>query len=97
MMDKNQNMESGLNLPKLMEEAISKLMIVRGQCVLLDKDVAILYGVETKRVNEAVRNNIEKFPEGYVFDLSDEESEVLRSKISTLKLSGGRGHHSKYN
>jgi len=97
MMDKNQNMESGLNLPKLMEEAISKLMIVRGQCVLLDKDVAILYGVETKRVNEAVRNNIEKFPEGYVFDLSDEESEVLRSKISTLKQSGGRGHHSKYN
>ena len=97
MMDKNQNMESGLNLPKLMEEAISKLMIIRGQCVLLDKDVAILYGVETKRVNEAVRNNIEKFPEGYVFDLSDEESEVLRSKISTLKQSGGRGHHSKYN
>ncbi len=42
----------------------SKLILVRGQKVLLDRDVAALYGIETKRVNEAYRNNPEKFPEG---------------------------------
>ena len=44
-----------------------RIIEVRGEKVLLDSDVAALYGVETKRVNEAVRNNAEKFPKGYVF------------------------------
>ena len=49
---------------------VEKLMLnVRGQNVLLDRDVAMLYGVETKRVNEAVKNNPEKFPEGYILEL----------------------------
>ena len=61
-----------------------KVIIVRGQEVLLDRDVAALYGAETKRVNEAVRNNIEKFPDGYVLELTDEESSSVRSKISTI-------------
>lgn len=59
--------------------------------VLLDRDVATLYQVETKRVNEAVRNNPERFPDDYMFELSVEESSVLRSKISTLEQGEGRG------
>ena len=50
----------------------SKLMIIRNQQVLLDSDVAELYGVETKRINEAVKNNPDKFPEGYIFELNEE-------------------------
>lgn len=74
----------------------SKILVVRNQKVILDCDVAELYGVETKRINEAVRNNPEKFPDGYVIDLTNEESSVLRSKISTLEQAKGKGRHSKY-
>ncbi len=73
----------------------SKLILVRKQKVLMDRDVAALYGIETKRVNEAYRNNLEKFPEGYVLFLDEEESHSLRSKFSTLKNSS-RGKHTKY-
>ena len=73
----------------------SKLILVRKQKVLLDRDVAVLYGIETKRVNEAYRNNPEKFPDGYVLFLNEEETHSLRSKISTLKNSS-RGKHTKY-
>lgn len=61
----------------------------------MDRDVAALYGIETKRVNEAYRNNPEKFPNGYVLFLSDDETNSLWSKISTIKNSS-RGKHSKY-
>lgn len=77
-------------------EVQQRIVIIRDQSVILDADVATLYGVETKRINEAVRNNKDKFPENYMFELSNEESQVLRSKFSTLDA-GGRGHHSKYN
>lgn len=50
------------------------MLNVRGQNVLLDRDVAMLYGVETNRVNEAVKNNPEKFPEGYILELDEKES-----------------------
>lgn len=50
-----------------------KLITVREKQVLLDRDVALLYGVQTKRINEAVKNNPEKFPEGYIIDLTNEE------------------------
>ena len=53
--------------------------------MLLDRDVAYLYGIETKRVNEAVKNNPDKFPEGYVIYLDEEETDFLRSKFSTLE------------
>lgn len=77
---------------------VEKLMLnVRGKNVLLDRDVAMLYGVETKRVNEAVKNNPEKFPEGYILELDEKESSVLRSKFSTLEQKEGRGRYSKYN
>lgn len=55
------------------------MLPVRGQQVLIDRDVATLYGVETKRINEAVRNNPDKFPEGYIFELTDAETEEVKA------------------
>lgn len=78
-----------------LENIKDKIVIVRGQQTILDSDVAMLYGVETKRVNEAVKNNPDKFPEGYIIYLSNDEADSLRSKVSTLK-NPGRGGHSKY-
>ena len=60
---------------------------IRGVQVMLDADVAFLYGVETKRINEAVRNNPDKFPSDYMFALDAEELSVLRSNFSTTKIS----------
>jgi hypothetical protein len=54
---------------------------------LIDRDVAELYGVETKRVNEAVANSLDKFPNGYVISVEPSEWENLRSKISTTNMS----------
>lgn len=67
----------------------NKIIEVRGEKVLLDSDVAALYGVKTMRVNEAVKNNPEKFPEGYIFKLTKEEkSEVIENFDNpTLKFS----------
>lgn len=64
----------------------SKLLEVRGQKVLVDFDVAEIYFVETKRINEAVKNNPDKFPDDYLFVLSKEELNNLRSKNSSTKL-----------
>ena len=76
-------------------EVENRMITLRGQLVILDSDVAELYGVETKRINEAVSNNPGKFPQGYVLELDKTEITALRSKISTLKKAG-RGQHSKY-
>lgn len=73
----------------------SRMLVVRDQQVLLDRDVAALYGVETRIVNQAVRNNPDKFPEGYVMALDSDEVETLRSKILTLEGRSGKGRHSK--
>ena len=59
---------------------------MRNQQVLLDRDVATLYGVETRRINEAVKNNPEKFPEGYLFTLSDKEKEEVVENFDHLKV-----------
>lgn len=59
---------------------------------MLDSDLAKLYGVETKRINEAVKNNIEKFPERYCFRITEKEYSSLKSKISTLKGDSRKGH-----
>ena len=67
---------------------VERLIVnVRGQPVIVDVDVAKLYGVATKRVNEAVRNNPEKFPADYMFALTADELSDLRSKISSAKIS----------
>ena len=71
------------NPVRLLEQVRQKIVHLRNCEVILDVDVARLYGVETKRVNEAVRNNPDKFPEGYMFKLTREETTCLRSKNST--------------
>ena len=63
-----------------------KVLELRGQNVILDSYVAELYGVETKRINEAVSNNPDKFPEEYIINVTKDEYQALRSKISTLKI-----------
>ena len=63
---------------------------LREQSILLDSDVTRLYGVETKRINEAVKNNPDKFPQDYMFEISMGEFADLRSKISTAKLAKTR-------
>ena len=67
-----------------------KLLTIRGERALLDSDVAEMYGVETKRINEAVKNNPDKFPKGYLLTLNKDELLTLRSKISTAKLTKTR-------
>ena len=99
--------KEGDRLPALMREVEDKIIVVRGQKALLDRDVAALYGVETREVNQAVRNNPRKFREGYVLELTKEEStalrsnlltlEALRSNNATLEPINGKGRHSKYN
>ena len=72
----------------------SLIRVVRGQKVMLDADLAELYGVPTKRLNEAVKRNLRRFPGTFMFRLSREESVALRSQIATLEA--GRGRYSKY-
>ena len=72
------------------EKLKDMIVELRGQSALLDSDVAELYKVETKRVNEAVKNNPDKFPSDYMFELSDKEFTDLRSKFSTTKFSKTR-------
>lgn len=68
-------------------EVRNKIVCIRNKEVITDADVAELYGVETKRINEAVKNNADKFPADYMFTLTESETLDLRSKISTTKIS----------
>lgn len=70
----------------------SKIYLIRDTKVMLDKDLAELYGVETKVLKQAVRRNIDRFPTDFMFELTKNEYQALRSQIVTLK----RGQHSKY-
>ncbi len=71
----------------LLDEVKNKLLVVRQQQVLLDADVAKIYGVETRIVNQAVRNNPDKFPEGYMFRLEKQELADLQSKFLIANIS----------
>jgi hypothetical protein len=71
-----------------------RILILRGQRVLLDVDLAALYGVAPKRLNEQVKRNLTKFPEDFAFQVEINELRLLRSQIATLDR--GRGRHSKY-
>ena len=85
-----------------------KIYEIRGRRVMLDSDLAEMYQVETKNLKRAVRANIERFPDDFMFELTKEEYDSLRCKIFTLKnegdalrcenftSKGGRGQHSKY-
>ena len=74
------------------EVIINKIYVIRDQKVMLDKDLAEIYNVQTKRLKEQVRRNIDRFPASFMFELTAEEHSSLRSQIATLK----RGRHSKY-
>jgi len=66
-------------------ERIEKaILLIRGQKVMLDADLAALYGVETRVLVQAVKRNIERFPEDFMFQLSREEADFLRSQTVTL-------------
>ena len=69
------------------EDVESKVIQLRGQQVIVDRDVAELYGVETKEINQAVKNNPDKFPDGYIFELSSDEVSALRSNFLTANVS----------
>jgi len=70
------------------EEVEKYVLNIRGQDVILDRDVAELYGVETREINQAVKNNADKFPEGYIIPLTTEEWSNLKSKILTSSWGG---------
>ena len=72
----------------------NKIYEIRGQKVMLDFDLAEMYGVETKRLKEQVRRNIERFPVEFMFELTKEEVQFSRSQFATLKT--GQGHNIKY-
>ena len=79
----------------LSEETISnKIYFIRSQKVMLDFDLASLYEVETKRLNEQVKRNLSRFPIDFMFKLTENEYNSLRSQFATLKK--GRGEHQKY-
>jgi len=74
------------------ESIVSKIVLLRGEKVLLDRDLAELYDVETKQLKRSIRRHINRFPEDFMFQLTKDEYRSLRSQFGTLK----RGVHSKY-
>ena len=74
------------NIPCIPEETIiSRIYLVRGQKVMIDRDLAELYGVETKRLKEAVRRNSERFPDDFMFEMTDNEFQNWRTQFATSK------------
>ena len=71
-----------------------RIYIIRGEKVVLDSDLAVLYGIQPKRLNEQVKRNRRRFSCDFMFQLTPKEARVLRSQIATLD--GGRGRHRKY-
>ena len=100
--------EENKDISTVSVESISEsIFLLRGQKVMLDFSLAELYGVETRTLNQAVRRNPNRFPEDFMFQLTKQEVENLRSQIVTLKGQGGealrsqfvilkRGQHMKY-
>jgi hypothetical protein len=80
--------------PLSIGEVAQRIVLIRGQRVVLDTDLAAFYGETTKRFNQQVSRNRARFPEDFMFQLSDEEFAALRLQSATLKT--GRGQHRKY-
>lgn len=80
---KGKNMENEIAVTNIE----NKIYMIRGQQVMIDRDIATLYGVETKRLNEQVKRNIERFPEEFCFQLNKDENEYLKSQIVISKQS----------
>ena len=76
------NNQTSLIQPEQIEQAI---LLIRGQRVMLDRDLAALYGVENKNLNKAVRRNLDRFPTDFMFQLTEDEAESLRFQFGTLK------------
>ena len=74
----------------VVSESIERILTIRGQKVMLDADLAELYGVETRRLNEQVRRNSERFPEDFMFQLTGEEFANLKSQFATSSWGGRR-------
>ena len=69
---------------------MSKILLIRDQKVLIDSDLSLLYGVENKQLKRQVRRNLDRFPEDFMFELTEIESEILRSQIGTSSWGGNR-------
>ena len=76
------------------ERIETRILTIRGQRVILDTDLAEMYGVTVKAFNQAVKRNAGRFPDDFMFQLASEEANSLRSQFVTLKI--GRGQHRKY-
>ena len=76
------------------EHIARSILLLRAHRVILDRDLAAIYGVTTKRLNEQVKRNAKRFPEDFLFQLTAEEAELSRSQFATLK--SGRGQNIKY-
>ena len=91
-------MENEILAPQIKIE--DKILVIRGQHVMIDRDLAELYGVETRSLNQAVKRNIERFPERFMFQLTKEEifsvESCSRSQIVILNEKKGRGSNIKY-
>jgi phage regulator Rha-like protein len=86
---------SASNLPPIPIALIERrIYLIRGQKVMIDTDLAELYQVETRVLNQAIRRNLDRFPGDFMFQLSPEEAAALRSQFVTLDK--GRGRYSKY-
>lgn len=90
---REQNMTSVENSIVIVDEVVmNKIYIVRGQKVMLDRDLAELYQIETKYLKRQVKRNSERFPDDFMIELTKEEEDSLRCQFGTLK----RGEHIKY-
>ncbi len=83
-------------LPVLTERVERNILLIRGHRVMLDTDLAILYGVPTKWLNEQVRRNKKRFPSDFMFQLTPEEVERLRSQFATSKTGPGGRRYRPY-
>jgi len=84
-------MPEKVKTPVISEELVmTKIYLIRGQKVMLDSDLSTLYNVETKRLKEQVNRNRERFPEDFMFQLTRDEFEILRSQIATSSWGGTR-------
>lgn len=88
--------DSARRSPVSAERIEHSIYLIRGQRVMLDSDLAVLYGVATKRLNEQVRRNLKRFPPDFVFQLTAEETESLRSQIATSKIGRGGRRYPPY-
>jgi len=82
--------ENHFNIAHSDDEIINRIFVIRGQKVMIDRDLALLYGVETRRMNEQVRRNITRFPEDFMFKLNNEEFLNLKSQFATSSWGGIR-------